>query len=159
MSLAVKQQISKVAFKIWLKHDTFLVYRVFCPKSNKIGTHFQLWTESCVNRGYLSTQVVFIFCPIHFHLAWTTCLSNVKLVKYELLAWSMHEWCNIMNCYDLEYFCVPKMWSLQGIHVKICCRFLREKELIEHYSLTSRFGMAKLSTNSYQGTYYVDQKT
>ena len=156
-SPAVKQQISEVAFKIWLKHETFLVYRVLCAESNKIETHFQLWSESCVNWGYLLASDSNLFCKIHFQLLWPTCLSSVN-------NWSnmncLHElYINIMNCCDLEYFCVLKMWLLKEIKSKYTAVSHMTKIWIEHYSLTNRFRIVQFSTQSHQGTYYVDQVT
>ena len=75
-SPAVKQQISEVAFKIWLKHETFLIYRILCAESNKIETHFQCWSEICVNWEYLSASDGNLFCIIRFQLSWPTCFAS-----------------------------------------------------------------------------------
>ena len=96
-SPAVKQQISEVAFKIWLKHETFLIYRVLCAESNKIETHFQLYSEKCVNWGYLSASDGNLFCKLHFQLSWPTCFASVN------------NWSN-MNCLRELYISGTISW-------------------------------------------------
>ena len=145
-----------VAFKIWLKHETFLIYRVLCAESNKLETHFQLWSESCVNRSYLSTSDG-IFSQKTFSIIVVYLLIKCQqLVKYELCAWNTHQWYNIMNCCDLEYVCVLKMWFYKEFMSKYAAVSHMTKILIEHCSFTSRFRIAIFSTQSHQGTFKVD---
>ena len=145
---------AEVAFKIWLKHETFLIYRVLRAECKKIETYFQLWVENLVNWSYLSASGGIFSGKMCVRFSWHNnilCVvnwSNMHLLHAQNIKDTISKAVAIWN-----FLCAKNMLFIENLCRNIPPFPTWQNFWNMHYSLTSKFRMIEFSIQSHQVDY------